>query len=79
MVKLDGSRLLSRPWGLEGGEPGASGSYDLSGVSEMFERGSGTLHAGDIVSIITPGAGGYGLPERRATEARARDRAEGRA
>lgn len=78
-LHLDGSRLVSQPWGLAGGEAGQSGRFDLSGVSGPFEGGSGVLRKGDIVSIVTPGAGGYGPPGKRAPEARTRDRAEGRA
>jgi N-methylhydantoinase B len=78
-VKLDGSRLLSQPWGLAGGEPGQSGLFDLSGASEPFDHGGGLLRKGDVVSIVTPGAGGYGSPENRSPAARARDLAEHRA
>lgn len=77
-VQLDTSRLSNQPWGLAGGEPGQSGRFDLSGASEKFEHGAGLLRAGDTIGVITPGAGGYGLPERRTVDARARDLAEAR-
>lgn len=78
-MSVDGSRQISQPWGLAGGQPGASGSFDFSGASDSFEGGSGVLRKGDTISIITPGAGGYGRPEQRSPDARARDLAEGRA
>jgi N-methylhydantoinase B len=64
-VKLDGSRLKSQPWGLEGGQPGASGSYEFTGDPTAFSHGSGQMRKGDTVSVITPGAGGYGDPAKR--------------
>jgi N-methylhydantoinase B len=78
-MSVDGSRQISQPWGLAGGQPGASGSFDFSGATDSFEGGSGVLYKGDVISIITPGAGGYGAPAQRSPEARARDLAEGRA
>ena len=76
-VKVDGSRLRSRPWGLAGGLPGASGSYSFSeGVSAA--NGIAALSPGDIVTVVTPGAGGYGPPALRLRESSARDVAEKR-
>jgi N-methylhydantoinase B len=43
-----------------------------------LERGAGDLKKGDIVEIVTAGAGGYGGPSRRAASAIARDVIEGR-
>jgi N-methylhydantoinase B len=71
-MSVDGSRQISQPWGLAGGQPGASGSFDFSGATDSFEGGSGVLYKGDVISIITPGAGGYGAPAQRSPEARAR-------
>lgn len=79
LVKLDGSRLRSQPWGLAGGQPGSSGSYAYSGDPANFDHGSGSLKTGDIVTIITPGAGGYGDPSKRDLAQLERDRAELRA
>lgn len=60
MVKLDGSRLRSEPWGLNGGMPGASGRFEF-GEGVRFDHGVGELKKGDTVAVITPGAGGYGV------------------
>ena len=78
-LRLDGSRLRSAPWGLAGGSSGGRGSFGFGpGVAEKFDHGSGALRRGDVVEIVTPGAGGYGDPSRRAPERVARDIAEGR-
>jgi N-methylhydantoinase B len=76
LVKLDGSRLRSQPWGLSGGGPGGLGSYAYSGDSANFDHGNGKLSKGDTVTIITPGAGGYGDPSKRSGAASAADRAQ---
>ena len=65
-----GERFASRPWGLFGGQPGAPGAYAvLRGGDErqaLSIKPSGvTVTPDDVVSVITPGAGGYGPPEER--------------
>jgi N-methylhydantoinase B len=77
-LNLDNSRLRSRPWGIAGGGPGQGGSFVFSAGVEPFVKGDGALEPGQIVEIITPGAGGYGPASERSPEARARDLAEGR-
>jgi N-methylhydantoinase B len=77
-LRLDGARLLSAPWGLEGGMPGAKGSFSFSEGTAPFDHGNGDLQPGDIVTIVTPGSGGYGPASARDPDARARDIAEGR-
>lgn len=76
-VQVMGSRLHSRPWGLAGGEPGATGAFFLNGSPEGFADGSVDLDLGDVLEIVTPGAGGYGSSAGRNAEARARDEREG--
>jgi len=53
------SRLSTAPWGLAGGEPGGKGQVRCSAP---LVRGDATLAPSDIVEIVTPGAGGYGVP-----------------
>ena len=77
-LRLDGARLQSAPWGLDGGRPGAVGQFLFSPGTARFDHGQGDLEPGDIVTIITPGAGGYGPVQQRDPAARARDIAEGR-
>jgi len=68
-----GDRQIFLPWGLEGGHEGAGGAYFL-------ERNDGSrqqlpskctdipLNKGDIISVRTPGSGGYGDPAKREPE-----------
>ncbi len=74
-------RRSHRPYGLDGGEPGASGDDRavVDGVARPIE-GMTTLDLGDgdLVSIRTPGGGGFGPPGERPVEAIARDLADGR-
>jgi N-methylhydantoinase B len=51
------------PYGLQGGAPGSIGeNYLIRGGEETQLPGKGTfeLRAGDILSLRTPGGGGYG-------------------
>jgi N-methylhydantoinase B len=77
-VRIDGARLRSAPWGLAGGLAGGMGGMELHGGADPFDHGNGRLRAGEIVEIITPGAGGFGPPAARSPEAVRRDLAEGR-
>lgn len=70
-VSLVTERRRSRPWGLEGGSPGAAGENWLlpGGHEARAERlpDKGTIHlqAGDVLRILTPGGGGHGSPSAR--------------
>jgi N-methylhydantoinase B len=77
-LRLDGSRFLSAPWGLAGGQPGGKGRFVFGPGVEPFVLGNGTLQAGQWVEIVTPGAGGFGPPAERDRGAVRRDVAEGR-
>jgi N-methylhydantoinase B len=74
-VRLDVSRIRSRSWGLFGGLPGGHGGV-VAGPGVTFERDSAVLQPGQWFEVITPGAGGYGLPAERERAAVARDLAE---
>ncbi|WP_118134642.1 hydantoinase B/oxoprolinase family protein [Oceanicella sp. SM1341] len=70
-------RLLFRPWGAQGGRPGAAGALIVN-RGRPDERRLGKIdvlevNAGDTVTFLTPGAGGWGDPALRAPEAIARD------
>jgi N-methylhydantoinase B/oxoprolinase/acetone carboxylase alpha subunit len=54
------SRTVEGPEGLEGGEPGAPGSFTINGkpISAAHKL---LLQPEDVVSLETPGGGGYGL------------------
>ena len=75
-LAIEGSRIVSRPWGLEGG--GDAACTELKS-GEEYGRFSGTLDLapGQIVSITTAGGGGYGPPTKRSIAAVDRDIDEG--
>jgi N-methylhydantoinase B/oxoprolinase/acetone carboxylase alpha subunit len=65
-VSLVTERRVSRPWGLDGGEPGALGENwllsagDESRAEPLPAKCTVDLQAGDVVRVLTPGGGGYG-------------------
>ena len=69
-VAVSGTRMESAPWGLLGGGPGSSCRVTVRG--EDPDRTpvwrDGIYPAGTTVEVETPGAGGYGPPERRRAE-----------
>ena len=65
-VTLISERRILRPYGLQGGEPGLPGlNRIIHADSEDPLPGKGTFSAqqGDIISIQTPGGGGFGAAE----------------
>ena len=65
-----GERFRHRPWGVFGGEPGASGRFLLRGAGDAQMKlpdkcGEHRLARTEAVVIETPGAGGYGVPSER--------------
>jgi N-methylhydantoinase B len=75
-LRVDGSRLFTPPWGLFGGEAGGRGEFRFGDGVTLTGAGRAVLHPGDTVEIVTPGAGGYGPPDARDPDARARDLAD---
>jgi N-methylhydantoinase B/oxoprolinase/acetone carboxylase alpha subunit len=65
-LSLVTERRVSRPWGLDGGEPGAPGeNWLLPGGDEaqarrLPDKCTVQLAPGDVVRLLTPGGGGYG-------------------
>jgi N-methylhydantoinase B/oxoprolinase/acetone carboxylase alpha subunit len=70
-LSLVTERRASRPWGLDAGEPGAPGENwllpggDENGAQRMPDKCTVQLAAGDVVRLVTPGGGGYGVSPRR--------------
>jgi len=72
-VSLITERRTSRPWGLDGGQPGATGENwlwpggDEAARRPLLDKVTMSLAAGDAVQLLTPGGGGWGPPARTAT------------
>jgi N-methylhydantoinase B len=69
-------RLCFRPWGVAGGGPGAPTELEVNG-QPVRKIDMLTLRRGDVVTLRTAGAGGYGDPLERDPAAVARDVALG--
>lgn len=69
-----GDRHKFHPWGLEGGKEGGTGAFyriaaEDGSVTRMGHKTTSfPLKKGDIIRVITPGAGGYGDPKKRPAE-----------
>ncbi|MDC0670166.1 hydantoinase B/oxoprolinase family protein [Nannocystis radixulma] len=61
-VSIVAERRTRAPFGLAGGSPGACGRNLLDGV-ELPGRARTTVHAGQRLTVETPGGGGYGAPD----------------
>jgi N-methylhydantoinase B len=80
-VSLLTERRVSRPYGLAGGGPGGLGENVLIRGDEEIAlpaKGSVTLRCGEIISLRTPGGGGYGSAAGRDPAAIEADRREER-
>lgn len=79
-VTIAADRVKSQPWGLAGGLPAAPARVELRrGDSRVLLPSRTTLRVdpGDIVTLVTPGGGGWGDPTERSREAVAQDVREG--
>jgi N-methylhydantoinase B/oxoprolinase/acetone carboxylase alpha subunit len=65
-VSLVTERRTSRPWGLDGGEPGSPGENwllpggDESRARRLPDKCTVEVAAGDVIRLLTPGGGGFG-------------------
>jgi N-methylhydantoinase B len=75
-ISMETSRLLSQPWGLEGGGAAQGSACVVNG--EPMSGKTTPLKPGDIVEIVTPGGGGFGTPSSRPRERVRRDLLEER-
>ena len=75
-VRVDITRQRSQSWGLFGGGPGGHGKIE-AGPGVVFEGDNAVLKTGQWFAVVTPGAGGFGPPDKRDPAATARDLAEG--
>lgn len=75
-------RFKRHPWGLEGGGVGGTSSMKIMRagkvISSIAKPRNVVLEAGDIVELVTAGAGGYGPVSERDVDAIASDYREGK-
>jgi len=65
-----GERCRHRPWGLFGGEPGGTGSFEIvyddgRHVALPNKPTAVNIPPDATITVVTPGAGGYGPPAER--------------
>ena len=81
LVSASTERFTSRPWGLEGGQNGGGASIkifrDGQLISDTPKPRNVALKPGDVIEIITAGAGGYGPVSERDPELLRRELREG--
>jgi N-methylhydantoinase B len=66
-VTLLTERRHRTPYGIDGGQPGSTGKNSIIRDRDEISlpgKGSFTLKSGDILSIQTPGGGGFGKPNK---------------
>ncbi|WP_420908169.1 hydantoinase B/oxoprolinase family protein [Pseudoflavonifractor phocaeensis] len=79
-----GDRHKFHPWGLMGGREGGAGAFYRVSVKDgsVTRMGHKTtslpLRKGDVIRVVTPGAGGYGDPKKRPAEKVLKDVIEGK-
>jgi N-methylhydantoinase B len=75
-------RAVTGPQGIFGGGDARKAHYILNpgrpGETAVPSKGTFDVRPGDVVSIQTPGGGGYGDPARRSAERRATDARQGK-
>ena len=72
-VTLRSERQVIPAYGMEGGGPGATGEFILNPDTDREEKlpifvSNRRFVRGDVISIRTPGGGGYGEPRDRTRE-----------
>ncbi len=78
-ISLMGERQRHGPWGLSGGMPGSPGAYGIvrrNTITSLSSKTTLTANKGDVLTVTTPGGGGYGAPNRRMKEKIEQDRAD---
>lgn len=79
VLSIRSDRRRHRPYGLEGGLPGAASGNWLNPDNEPVSlptKGTWTISQGDVVRHITAGGGGFGDPAGRDPDARRQDLVE---
>src|SRR3989442_10935856 len=80
-VSLMGERQRHGPWGLSGGMSGSPGAYGIVRrklITGLSSKTTLTANSGDVLTVTTPGGGGYGASNRRMKDKMEKDRADGK-
>jgi len=81
-ISLLGERQRHGPWGLFGGNPGSPGAYGIvrgNTITRLSSKTTLSANSGDVLTVTTPGGGGYGTISGRTRERIEQDRADGKA
>lgn len=71
-IRMD--RMSNGASGIFGGEHGGCSDLRLNGKANAIRpKGESELKPGDVITIVTPGGGGYGAPAEREAPAQAKD------
>lgn len=76
-VSASGSRMRSEPWGLDGGMNGGRGYVNYFDGNGPATKSAGEVRKGDVIEVVTPGAGGFGAPSKRPVELVAQELKDG--
>lgn len=82
-VSVEGDGFRHAPWGLKGGQPGATGGVELVEPATSDARllpskiDNMPVQAGTILRDLCPSGGGFGPPDLREPDLITRDRADG--
>ena len=71
VVSIQSDRRHFAPWGLRGGQPARSGRnrhWEGTEWKELPGKITFTARKGDVISIQTPGGGGYGTSRKKKLE-----------
>jgi len=81
LISAATERSVSRPWGLEGGQGGGNASIKIYRDGKLIldnpKPRNVALQAGDVIEMVTAGAGGYGSVAERDKELLRRELREG--
>ena len=81
-ISLLGERQRHGPWGLFGGNPGSPGAYGIvrgNTITRLSSKTTLSANSGDVLTVTTPGGGGYGTASRRGEREIVSDRADSKA
>jgi N-methylhydantoinase B len=81
LISAATERSVSHPWGLEGGQGGGNASIKVFRNGELILENpkprNVVLQTGDVIEMVTAGAGGYGPVSERDPELLRRELREG--